>query len=166
MQDYETLLQLTESAGSKVAAPETNEEAAALGRFKEFFSNMTPDRVRNQVDSVYDKDAYLYDTLALHHGIDAIRPYFIRTAERADGVTVEILDTIRKGNDFYVKWSMDITWSAFKKGKTTRSFGISHIRFGETGKVVLHYDFWDSTNGFFEHLPIIGGLIRWVKRRV
>jgi hypothetical protein len=127
---------------------------------------MTPDQVRQSVGQVYAPGAWLYDTLVLHHGIDEIRPYFIRTAERAAGVRVEVLDILRSGNDFYLKWSMDIDWSAFKKGKTTRSFGMSHLRFNDAGQVIMHYDFWDSTNGFFEHIPLLGAAIKWIKRKV
>ena len=163
---YQKLLDATETASCEAPEPGSAGEAAALARFKAFFENMTPDQVRESVDQVYAEDAWLYDTLVLHHGIGEIRPYFIKTAERAAGVRVEVMDVIRQGQDVYLKWSMDIVWSAFKKGKTTRSFGMSHLRFNREGKVIMHYDFWDSTNGFFEHLPVVGTLIRWIKARV
>lgn len=150
------------------AAPEPGSEAEAnaLARFQGFFENMSPDQVRRTVEQVYAPQAWLYDTLVLHHGIGEIKPYFIKTAERAAAVRVEMLDILRSGHDFYLKWSMEIDWSAFKKGKTTRSYGMSHLRFNDTGQVILHYDFWDSTNGFFEHLPLIGSVIRWIKAKV
>ena len=153
-------------AASGAPAPGSDAEAEAIARFKAFFENMTPDQVRQHVGEVYAPDAWLYDTLVLHHGIEAIRPYFIHTAERASGVRVEVLDVLRSGDDFHIKWQMDIDWSRFQKGKTTRSFGMSHLRFNAAGQVVMHYDFWDSANGFFEHLPLLGALIRWVKRMV
>ncbi|HSH09359.1 MAG TPA: nuclear transport factor 2 family protein [Oceanipulchritudo sp.] len=163
---YLTLLEKTQAAAALAPEPGSPEEAAALDRFRAFFENMTPARVSEIVDSVYAEDGWLYDTLVLHHGIAEIRPYFIKTAERAAGVRVEILDVLRKGADFYIKWSMEIDWSSYKKGKTTTSYGMSHLRFNQAGKVVMHYDFWDAANGFFEHLPVVGALIRWIKRRV
>lgn len=163
---YLELLEKTGQAAHAAPALGTDSETAAIERFKTFFENMTPDQVRETIESVYASDAWLYDTLVLHHGMEEIKPYFIKTAERAAGVRVEVLDVLRSGPDFYLKWSMDIDWSAFKKGKTTRSFGMSHLRFNESGKVIMHYDFWDSTNGFFEHIPLVGSIIRWIKRKV
>lgn len=46
------------------------------------------------------------------------------------------------------------------------TIGMSHLRFDGAGKVVLHQDFWDSTRGIFEHVPLIGNGIRAVKKRL
>jgi hypothetical protein len=163
---YLDLLRKTDTTANGAPPAGSPGETAALARFQAFFENMSPDQVRRSVEEVYAPDAILYDTLVLHEGIEQIRPYFIRTAERAKGVRVKVLDILRSGNDFYLKWSMEIDWSAFKKGKTTRSFGMSHLRFNSDGRVILHYDFWDAANGFFEHLPILGAAIRWIKSKV
>jgi hypothetical protein len=146
--------------------PDSPEEREALERFARFFSDMTPERVRNEIDAVYAADAILHDTLATHLGLAAIKPYFLKTAERAGGVRVTIDQTIREDYDYYIRWTMDITWSAFRKGETTRSVGMSQLRFDAEGRVVLHHDFWDSTSGFFQYLPLLGPLIRWIKRKV
>jgi hypothetical protein len=163
---YLSLLEKTDAAARQAPAPGSPGEAAALERFRGFFENMTPARVGDSVDAVYAADAWLYDTLVVHHGIAEIRPYFIKTAERAAGVRVQVLDTLRSGPDFYIKWAMEIDWSGFRKGVTTTSYGMSHLRFNRDGMVVLHYDFWDAANGFFEHIPVVGHLIRWIKRKV
>jgi hypothetical protein len=163
---YLDLLQRTEVAAAQAPPAGSPGENEAITRFQSFFENMTPEQVGRTVASVYAPNAILYDTLVLHEGIGQIRPYFIKTAERAKGVRVEVLDILRSGNDFYLKWRMDIDWSAFKKGKTTRSFGMSHLRFNASGQVILHYDFWDAANGFFEHIPVVGHMIRWIKSKV
>ena len=163
---YPELLERTAAEAATAPPKDSEEEAAALARFRSFFEDMTPERVRTEIGSVYAETAILYDTLALHEGLDRIRPYFEATAKRAAGVRVGILDVLRKEDDFFVRWSMEIDWSAFKKGKTTRSYGMSHLRFNGEGRVILHFDFWDSAQGFFEHLPLLGRMIRAVKRRV
>ncbi|HKJ90326.1 MAG TPA: nuclear transport factor 2 family protein [Oceanipulchritudo sp.] len=163
---YLELLEKTDAAARDAPPPGSEAEASALAAFRKFFENMTPEQVEAEIANVYAGDAWLYDTLALHNGLEEIRPYFIATARRAAAVRVEVLDLLRNGHEFYLKWQMDIDWSSFKSGKTTRSFGMSHLRFNEDGRVILHYDFWDSGHGFFEHLPLIGSAIRAVKRKV
>jgi hypothetical protein len=39
----------------------------------------------------------------------------------------------------------------------------NYVLFDESGKVILHQDYWDSASGFFEHIPIVGGVIKAVK---
>jgi hypothetical protein len=46
------------------------------------------------------------------------------------------------------------------------TIGMTHLRFDSEGKVVLHQDFWDSTRGIFEHVPVMGAGIRLVKKRL
>ena len=43
---------------------------------------------------------------------------------------------------------------------------MSHIRFDREGKVVLHQDYWGSATGSYQHLPVVGRLINWVKSRL
>lgn len=154
-----------DAVGSRLT-PGSPAEAEALARFKAFFSDMTPTRVASQIAEVYAANAILHDTLVTHVGLETIRPYFLKTAERAAGVHVVVDQVLAEDFDYYIRWTMDITWSAFQKGKTTRSVGMSQLRFDGAGRVVLHHDFWDSTSGFFQYLPVIGPLLRWIKRKV
>lgn len=164
---YAEMLRRTEPEARTAPAPGSPEEARALDHFRSFFSDMTPERVRKEGALVYAENAILHDTLVTHVGLDAIIPYFVKTAERSAGVEVSVDQVIREGFDYYVRWTMDIRWSAFRcKGQTTRSVGMSHLRFGTDGKVILHHDFWDSASGFFAYLPFIGSLLRWIKKRV
>jgi hypothetical protein len=40
---------------------------------------------------------------------------------------------------------------------------MTHLKFNREGRIVLHQDYWDSTAGFFEYVPILGPVIRWIK---
>jgi hypothetical protein len=35
----------------------------------------------------------------------------------------------------------------------------------EAGRITLHRDYWDAAEELYEKLPLIGGLMRWLKRR-
>jgi hypothetical protein len=42
------------------------------------------------------------------------------------------------------------------------SFGISQLKMNAQGKVVFQQDYWDSNNGLYRQLPIVGGVYRWL----
>ena len=137
------------------------EEKQAIGRFKSFFKNVTPDSVREQTSGLYAEDAFFNDTLKTVHGRPAIEEYFAKTATHVDLFHTEVVDVARSGDNYYVRWIMDVRFRGSKK--TIRTIGVTQLRFDPAGRIVLHQDFWDSTAGFFEHLPVLGPLIRGVK---
>ena len=100
------------------------------------------------------------------NGIEDIQAYMLRLLKAVESCTFEFLDVAVSGGEYYFRWVMEARSKTFKKGQAFRSYGMSHVRFDETGKVVLHIDYWDSTSGLFEHIPILGGLIKLIKRRV
>lgn len=163
---YEEALEKTDPVNSKTVAKGSADEEAAIERFKDFFAVFTQENVLAKVRNVYAENAYLNDTLKEVNGIDAIEAYFLRSAKALEYWAVECPDVAVSGSNYYFRWVMDIKFKTLKKGRICRSYGISHIRFDETGKVVLHQDYWDSANGFFEHIPILGGLIKLIKGRL
>lgn len=50
-------------------------------------------------------------------------------------------------------------------GRAVMIEGASRLEFNAAGKVLLHCDYWDSSAGLLQKLPIIGGLFRWLARR-
>jgi hypothetical protein len=43
--------------------------------------------------------------------------------------------------------------------------GGTHLVFNDEGLVTLHRDYWDAAEELYEKLPLVGGLMRWLKRR-
>ena len=142
-------------------------ERDALARCARFFSDFSPDKVDRLVDLTYAPDVWFNDTLKTIRGRDALRSYLRHSAEAVESCRVEILDTLgNERGDYYLRWTMVIRFRRFKRGQDTRTIGMSHLRFNADGLVLLHQDYWDSTAGLFEHVPLLGAGIRAIKRRV
>lgn len=79
-------------------------EKAALQRFSSFLQGIGDvNYVRENTLKVYSSDAYLDDTLAVHHGAAEIEAYFIKTSETMTDYQVAVDDVARSGNDYYVR---------------------------------------------------------------
>jgi hypothetical protein len=61
---------------------------------------------------------------------------------------------------------MMIRIKRLRGGRATHSIGISHIVFDRDGRIALHQDFWEAASGLFEHIPLVGGLIRAIRQRM
>ena len=142
----------------------SRDEARAI--FLDFFSELTEERVRNRIRDAYSSDVHFNDTLKDVQGIEALEEYLVESARAVDSCTVTLEDLAISDAGYYFRWNMDIRFKRFKKGQTTRSIGMSHLRFNEEGKIAFHQDYWDSASGLFEHLPLVGAAIRWIRGRL
>jgi SnoaL-like domain len=142
-------------------------EKAALGRFASFLQGIGDVKfIRENTSKTYEADAYLDDTLVVHHGVAAIEAYFIKTSETMTSYHVTIDDVARSGDDYYLRWTMVFAAPALSGGKPVHSIGISQIRLNREGKVAFHQDFWDSGKNFYGHLPVVGGAVGFVRKRL
>lgn len=161
---YNGALQRSRTAGP---AANTAEEKAAIARFTSLLQNIgSASYLREHTSRVYASDAYLNDTLTTQHGAAAIQAYFIKTSESLKSSTVTIDDISRSGENHYVRWTMVVASPALSHGESVHSIGISQVRFNEEGKVTFHQDFWDSGQNFYGKLPVAGGIISFIKKKL
>jgi hypothetical protein len=137
-----------------------------LLRFAALYADMDEAAVKNALPDVYAEAIDFRDTLKVIESRDALRDYFLETVAALHEMRVAIHDIAAAEEGFYLRWTMDVRFRRLAKGRTVRTIGMSHLRFDEAGLVVYHQDYWDSSEGFFEHVPVLGGLIRWVKGRL
>lgn len=142
-------------------------EKEALARFSDFLQKIGDKAyIRDHTLKVYAADAYLDDTLVVHHGAAEIEAYFVKTSETMTSYQLVIDDVARSGEDFYIRWTMTFAAPALSGGKPVKSVGVSQVRFNREGKVALHRDFWDSGKNFFAHLPGAGGVIGFIRKKL
>lgn len=165
MSDYLEALERLRANGEtpEKGSPQEQEGLDAVRRALSDFKHPDfPDRIR----AAYGEEIFFNDTLKTLRRRDELVEYMKESASQLEAGTVEFLSTIRDGDDHYLRWRMSLTFKKLADGKPTHSCGMSHLRFDGDGKVVLHQDFWDSTGGFFEHLPVVGWMITRVKKRL
>ena len=154
-------------AGTDGPAAGAPAEKAAIERFASFLQHIgDQEYIRRNTAATYSADAYLDDTLTTHHGAAAIEAYFIETAKSLTDSKVTIDDVVRSGQDHYIRWTMVMSAKPLAGGQPVHSIGISQVRFDAEGKVAVHQDFWDSGENFFGKLPVSGGIIGLIRKRL
>jgi len=73
---------------------------------------------------------------------------------------------VRGGLVAYVSWTMDYRLRRWAKGPLWRIEGASEIHLTEDGLIAAHIDHWDAAGQFYERLPVIGTVLRAIRRRV
>ncbi len=62
-------------------------------------------------------------------------------------------------------WEMHFRFKRFDTVTPQVIHGGSYLTLAEDGRVKGHRDYWDAAEELYEKLPVVGGLMRWLKRR-
>lgn len=165
----ETLTELDQirSRHPTVLDADSEHEREALARFAAFFSSFVPDRVDRMLDATYAPDVYFNDTLKVVRGSAALKHHLRDSAAAIEDCRVTIEDNTRTAaGEYLIRWRMMIRFKQFRRGVDTWTVGVSHLRFAADGRVVYHQDYWNAADGLYEHIPLLGSLIRLIKRRL
>jgi hypothetical protein len=138
----------------------------AAARFAAFFEAVHEENVQSRVESLYAANAYFSDTLFLAQDREALVAHFERLQRSQARIDVEIDDQVVSGSDLYLRWRMTFTFEIGGREKTSTTIGMTQLRFDRDGHIRFHQDFWDSAQGFYQHVPVLGAAIRSVAGRM
>jgi hypothetical protein len=134
---------------------------AAAARYAAFFDALSRERLA-EIDTLFAPDARFCDPFNDVRGVAAVRRIFAHMYETIDRPRFGILHRALAGDVAYLKWR-------FTGAMGARAFdfiGLSEVRFNPQGLVLEHLDYWDSGTLVYERVPVLGALVRVIKRRV
>ena len=164
--DHQSALAATAPRTARFAAPGEDEAGLAAAAFQRLFDRFTPEAVPAAVSAAYAPDIWFDDTLTTIEGSDLLAAYLTHSATLCDAFEVRVHEARGGDGDYLVRWSMRIKFRKFRRGRWTESIGVSHLRFDAEGRIILHQDYWDGARWLFEHVPVLGWAIRFIKSRV
>ncbi len=136
---------------------------ASLLRLIDFYATLSPAAVRD-LSAHYQANAWFKDPFNEVSGLAAIEAIFQRMYLQVAEPRFVIRDHVLQGAQAFITW--DFEFGLLKKPQYKLSIhGSSHLRFGEDGRVIYHRDYWDVAEELYEKLPLLGGLMRFLKRR-
>ena len=142
----------------------SNTPAPDVARVVAFFESLAPDHI-GQLKDFYDSGARFVDPFNDVQGLAAIegifRHMFVALTEPRFVVTGQVV----QGAQCFLLWDFHFRFKRFDTQTVQTIRGTSHLEFSEAGLVTLHRDYWDAAQELYEKLPLIGGLMRWLKQR-
>ena len=131
-----------------------------LEAFDKAFGDLADPSVAERMTELYAESLYFNDTLKTFDDRDDLVRYMAKTGASLESSSVEIRQVLRDGNDVFIRWTMEFRTSAAGRKIHSHSIGMTHLRFDDQGRVIVHQDFWDSGHGLYAHLPFVGFLVR------
>lgn len=127
-----------------------------------FFEQIDPSNV-SQLSQVYTPDAFFKDPFNEVRGIDAITHIFRHMFDQVDLPRFIITNSVIQGEQAFLTWDFLFRMKRFSAEEHCIR-GATHVRFAADGRVNFHRDYWDAAEELYEKLPLLGSLMRALKR--
>ena len=137
---------------------------AAAARVAEFFETLTPASL-DRLDALYAPQAYFKDPFNEVRGLAGIRQIFSHMYEALEQPRFVVTSCIVDGAQCFLTWDFNFRFKSYDRLTVQTVRGGSHLTFNADGLLDFHRDYWDAAEELYEKLPVVGGLMRWLKKR-
>ncbi|AQU84634.1 MAG: nuclear transport factor 2 family protein [Halomonas sp.] len=141
----------------------SNEQA--LANFCAFF-NKLDNTYTEKLYEVYTEEVVFDDPLHHVEGRAALERYFATMYENVERCQFTYHTQQHQANQAFVTWTMEFIHPRLARGQPILVEGCSALTFSDDGRVLRHRDYFDAGAMLYEHLPLIGRAIRWLKHRL
>ena len=129
-----------------------------------YFENLSPQSL-SQLHRHYAPQARFKDPFNDVTGLAEITRIFAHMFVSLVEPRFVITERVSQAKQCFVTWEFHFEFRGFHKHQVQVILGASHLVFDDQDLVVLHRDYWDAAEELYEKLPLVGSLMRWLKRR-
>lgn len=127
-----------------------------------FYESLTPASLE-RLDALYAPSARFIDPFNDVTGREPIRRVFEHMFNTLDSPRFVVLEAMAGRHSAFLLWTFQFRRAG---GREQQILGTTHLRFDEQDRVLLHHDHWDAAGQLYETVPLLGTLMRWLRRRL
>jgi predicted SnoaL-like aldol condensation-catalyzing enzyme len=140
----------------------TGSDAGAA--YVRFYESLTRDTVGELARHVAD-DIHFKDPFNDVRGRAAYERLLVRMFDAVPDIKFVVTHRAVAGDVCFIRWRSVGTLPRLGSAPWVIE-GASELRFSDDGRVREHIDHWDAAAQFYERLPIVGPILRFIRRRV
>lgn len=115
-----------------------------------------------QLHQLYAPDAWFQDPFNRIQGTAAIEALFQRMFHTLQQPRFVVRERIEQTDKAFLVWDFTFLW----QGKAMNIHGGTLLHFAPDGRVTSHRDYWDAAGELYEKIPLLGALLRRIKRHM
>lgn len=130
-------------------------------RVADFYEDLVPEDL-DRLALVYTEDAFFKDPFNEVRGLASIRHIFEHMFQQLAAPRFEVLSQVSQGDEAWLSWYFWIQ----RGGEPMCIRGATQLRYAPDGRVCWHRDYWDPAEELYSHIPVLGVLMRWLRRKL
>jgi steroid Delta-isomerase len=135
-----------------------------IQRIVNFFESLTPQAIET-MGELYTSDAYFKDPFNEVRGLTEVQQIFSHMYVALDAPHFVVTNTVTQANQCFIVWDFKFRFKRFDTVTLQTVRGCSHLQLSSDGRIAFHRDYWDAAEELYEKLPMVGALMRWLKKR-
>lgn len=135
----------------------------AITAFKQFYEQFDQASF-HLLDDIYADSVTFSDPIHRIEGLPNLKAYFEHMCHNLSDCRFHFLSELISSSQACFKWEMHYQHPSLKSNAPLTLSGVTLITFSD--KVESHEDFYDMGAMLYEHLPVMGGAIRFLKSRM
>ena len=132
-----------------------------IEKFKDYFTQLDFDNDA-VLSEIYSNDVVFTDPIHEIRGIEKLNIYFNKLNDNLLEGSFQFTEESTVGDKAYLSWEMKLKLK--RPSKTVKASGISVLTIEE--KIIKQRDYFDAGELFYENIPILGGIIRFLKKKI
>ncbi|MDY0035973.1 MAG: nuclear transport factor 2 family protein [Zoogloea oleivorans] len=141
------------------------QHAAGLARVVAFYETLSPQSLAC-IGEVYAPDARFKDPFNEVQGLAAIENVFRHMYRQVHEPRFRVTSSMSAGTEAWLAWEFHFRFQGWRESEVQLVRGATHLRLAPDGRVTEHRDYWDTGEELFARLPLLGGLMRFLRRRL
>lgn len=150
---------------ARAMADALNDTEPRVARICAWWEGLSPASLA-ALTTVYDDEVHFVDPFNDLHGAAALQALLRRMFERLVEPRFVVRETALHAQGAVLIWDFHYRLRGWQPARQRRIHGASHLRFGADGRVIEHRDYWDAAGEVYAHLPLLGGVLRWLGRHI
>jgi len=132
--------------------------------YAKFYEELTPATKREEYAIFFDQNSEFSDPFKSVKGLDPICNIFFNMYETLHKPRFIVDEIVCSKEVAYIKWQF---YYSRNKSAPTESFtGVTRVTFTASNKVKSHVDYWDAAQNVYEKIPLLGSVLRYIKRKI
>lgn len=119
-----------------------------------------------RLGDVYAEDALFKDPFNEVSGLDAIRAVYAHMFDALEEPRFVITGRWLGERDAVLRWRFEAKGLRGQRLRAIAFTGLTLMEFDASGRISVHRDYWDAAEEVYEKVPLLGALLRLLKRRM
>jgi hypothetical protein len=129
-----------------------------------YFETLTPARIAD-LGQFYAPQARFKDPFNEVQGVHEVKRIFEHMYVALEAPHFVITGSMVDGAQAFLTWDFKFTFRRFDTQNLQTIRGGTHLQYDLNGLITVHRDYWDAAEELYEKLPVLGGVMRWLKAR-
>ena len=136
---------------------------ACAARLAQLYEQLTPAQL-SLLGDYYAPDARFKDPFNDVRGVPAIRAIFAHMFENLEQPRFIVTQRLVQDDRAFLQWEFHFRMKRWRAQVPQCIHGATLVHFDAQGSVTRHRDYWDPAEELYEKLPVLGALMRWLRK--